>query len=173
MDRISHFLSKIYKVLSNFWVLSSMNLMKIWCKYIKLPLPIYYFLAFSTNKLPSYWHFELFFTYFRWKKRPHNFWTKFEKIWHSDKRERELILPLGISKKTEYRIFLNKTPLGKKINFFVKKIDHGSKGFCVSVSTASRGAALFWICINSFGFDDVGTLEIKENIKLGIICMYQ
>ena len=128
MDRISHFLSKIYKVLSNFWVLSSMKLMKIWCKYIK-PLPIYYFLTFSTNKLPSYWQFELFFTYFRCKKRPHDFWTKFEKIWHSDKRERELILPLGFSKETKYRIFLNKTPLGKKINFVVKKLITVAKAF--------------------------------------------
>jgi len=35
-------------------------------------------------------------------------------------RERELILPLGISKETEYRIFLNKTPLGKKLTLLSK-----------------------------------------------------
>lgn len=44
-------------------------------------------------------------------------------------RERELILPLGFSKKTEYRIFLNKTPLGKKINFVVKKLITVAKAF--------------------------------------------
>jgi len=39
-----------------------------------------------------------------------------------------------------------------------RQIDHGSKGFSVSVSTASRGAPVCEISINSFGFDDVGTL---------------
>ena len=115
VDGISHFLSKIYKVL-----LSSKS-MKIWCKYIKLPLPIYNFLTFSTNLN----YFSLILD----KKRPQNFWTKFEKIWHSDKRERELILPLGISKEIEHRIFLNKTPLGKKINFVVKKLITVAKAF--------------------------------------------
>lgn len=44
-------------------------------------------------------------------------------------RERELILPLGISKEIEHRIFLNKTPLGKKINFVVKKLITVAKAF--------------------------------------------
>jgi len=35
-------------------------------------------------------------------------------------RERELILPLGISKEIEHRIFLNKTPLGKKLTLLSK-----------------------------------------------------
>ena len=35
--------------------------------------------------------------------------------------------------------------------------DHGSKGFSVSVSTASRAPGCE--IANSFGFDDVGTLE--------------
>ena len=124
MDWISHFLSKIYKVL-----LSSKS-MKIFSKYIKLPLPIYYFLTFSTNKLSSYKQFELFFTYFRWKKGLTIFGQNSKK---SDivirERERELILPLGFSKKTEYRIFLNKTPLGEKINFVVKKLITVAKAF--------------------------------------------
>ena len=39
--------------------------------------------------------------------------------------------------------------------------DHGSKGFSVSVSTASRAPGCE--IANSFGFDDVGTL--KKNIS--------
>ena len=55
--------------------------MKIWCKYIK-PLPISYFLTFQPIKCLVIVNFN-YFSFLFDEKRPHDFWTEFEKIWHN------------------------------------------------------------------------------------------